>query len=373
MKTRILIILHSDFEQDSRVKKILHSLSAENAVYLLANAAKEKHQNFFTVNFAFRRILFPGFSFVYFLMRFFFKLFTLLCKMEFDVIYCNDLITLPFGVFSKIFFSQLKIVYDAHEYESNQIPNQSKFSIALHRLFEGVLINFADKVITVSDSIAEAYRIMYRIQKPELVLNCPHMTQVFKQDLFREKFGLRKDQVIFLYQGGFYNGRGIDVILKAFSKLQSDENVVVFMGYGPLESDIVSASYISNNIYFQPAVSSEILLKYTSSADFGILFYEDNCLNHRYCSPNKIFEYFMAGIPVIVSNLFEMSRLVRAHNVGVIAQSNTPDCLIEAVRAVRNYPYSLYAKNVAKVREKYSWEMQELVLKSVILSIKTKV
>lgn len=62
----------------------------------------------------------------------------------------------------------------------------------------------------------------------------------------------------------------------------------------------------SSNIYSYPAVSPD----YTSSADFGILFYENNCLNHNYCSPNKMFEYLMAEIPVIASNLYEMKRLI---------------------------------------------------------------
>ena len=45
--------------------------------------------------------------------------------------------------------------------------------------------------------------------------------------------------------------------------------------------------------HFHPVVSPEVLLKYTSSADFGVCFVEDSCLSW-YCLPNKLFEYLMA-------------------------------------------------------------------------------
>ena len=86
------------------------------------------------------------------------------------------------------------------------------------------------------------------------------------------------------------------------------------------------------NIYFHKAVSPDVLLDYTSSADFGISTIEDSCLSYRYCLPNKMFEYLMAGIPVIVSNLYEMKRLVESNMVGTVAKENTSDVLKEAIK-----------------------------------------
>jgi hypothetical protein len=68
-------------------------------------------------------------------------------------------------------------------------------------------------------------------------------------------------------------GRGIDLLLEAFSGLDSDQNILVCMGYGPLDELIRERSRKLLTIFFHPAVSPSVLLSYTSSADYEILFY----------------------------------------------------------------------------------------------------
>ena len=103
------------------------------------------------------------------------------------------------------------------------------------------------------------------------------------------------------------------------------------MGYGPLQGLVEQSAQEHENIYFHKAVAPDVLLEYTSSADFGILFYENSCLNHYYCSPNKMFEYLMAEIPVIASNLYEMKRLLEENSIGVVAEENTSEGLQKAI------------------------------------------
>jgi glycosyltransferase involved in cell wall biosynthesis len=282
-----------------------------------------------------------------------------------EILHCNDLSGLLVGCFCKATRPAIKIVYDSHEYAINDIPNQSSLSIKARYWLERFLIRFAVKVINVSDSIANEYVRLYNIPKPHLVLNCPVYQEQTKRNLFREKLSIRADQTIFLYQGGLSMGRGIELLLEAFSGLESDENVLICMGYGPLEGLIQEKAAQQNTIFFCPAVSPDVLLNYTSSSDYGILFYEDTCLNHRYCSPNKIFEYLMAGLPVIVSNLFEMKRLVETEGVGIVAHENTVEGFRQAVESSLQQNYASIQKNVFKARKKYCWEEQEKVLKVI--------
>ena len=238
------------------------------------------------------------------------------------------------------------------------------------KVLEKTLIKYADKVITVSDSIANEYVKLYNIKKPALVLNTPPYKIIEKKDLFREKLGIGKDKTIFLYQGGLSKGRGIEILLDTFKQLQitpitNNTPVIVFMGYGPLGKMIKEASKSYKNIYFYPAVAPDILLDYTSSADFGILFYENNCLNHYYCSPNKMFEYLMAEIPVIVSNLYEMKRLVEKYQIGIVAKENTPQDLQKAIEEALKLDIEELRKNIQKVKNIYNWENQEKVLLKV--------
>ena len=282
-----------------------------------------------------------------------------------DILHCNDLNTLPIGVIIKKFFNyDAKIVYDAHEYEINDTPNESKYKIRIKYILEKFLIRYVDKVITVSDSIANEYVKLYGIEKPAVVLNTPSYTEIEKKNIFRKFFDIDEQQAIFLYQGGLSKGRGIEILLEAF-KSQTTNAVIVFMGYGPLQKLIIEVSKEYKNIYFHKAVSPEVLLDYTSSADFGILFYENNCLNHEFCSPNKMFEYIMAEIPVIVSNLYEMKRLVESNKIGTVAKENTPEGLKAAIEEAIKLDKEKLKTNIQKLKTIYNWEEQEKVLFSV--------
>lgn len=280
-----------------------------------------------------------------------------------DIFHCNDLNSLPIGVIIKKFFNRdAKIVYDAHEYEINDVPNQSQKSIKIKYFIEKFFIKYADKVITVSNAIADEYVKLYSIEKPALVLNTPPYKKIEKKDIFRETLGIKEEQTIFLYQGGLSKGRGIEILLEAFKSIDDENAVIVFMGYGPLESLIQSTSKEYKNIYFHQAVSPEVLLDYTSSADFGISTIEDTCLSYRYCLPNKMFEYLMAEIPVIVSNLYEMKRLVEANKIGTVAKENTPNGLKVAIEEAVMLDKEELKTNIQKLKTIYNWEEQEKVL-----------
>jgi len=285
-----------------------------------------------------------------------------------DIIHCNDLNTLPIGVIVKKFFNKnIKIVYDAHEYEINDRPNEGKYSIKIKYFFEKRLIKYADKVITVSDAIANEYVKLYNIEKPSLVLNTPPFQDIEKKDIFRETFDIKKEQIIFLYQGGLSRGRGIEILLDTFKELSSEENqaVILFMGYGSLEEEIQINVKQYTNIYFHKAVTPDVLLDYTSSADFGISTIEDSCLSYRYCLPNKMFEYLMADIPVIVSNLYEMKSFVEKNKVGVVLKENSSEGLKKGIEKAITLNKEVLQKNIERVKEVYNWEEQEKIFLNV--------
>lgn len=370
---RIVNLVLNNFVNDSRVlksSKTIANLGHELEVVAMHETGLLSHESIH--NFKVHRIKlisrnWPKLKFVQIIKLFEFISRFIFLYRKIEVIHCNDLDALFVGCLCKITRPRIKIVYDSHEYAINDIPNQSWVSIKLKFLMEGFLIQFSHKVITVSDSIANEYARLYKIPKPYLVLNCPNYVEQSKNNLFRSSLKIREDQRIFLYQGGLGYGRGIELLIDVFSQMENDINVLIFMGSGPLEDVIRKKSIESKTIYFHREVSANVLLDFTSSADYGILFYEDSCLNHRYCSPNKIFEYIMAGLPILTSNLYEMKRLVEAEKIGIVAQDNTVNGLKMAVISSLNQNYAEIQANVHKAREHYCWEKQESALKEIYL------
>jgi glycosyltransferase involved in cell wall biosynthesis len=152
----------------------------------------------------------------------------------------------------------------------------------------------------------------------------------------------------------------VDLLLECFKKRDDDKVVIVFMGYGQLEEDIKIASKERNNIFFHPAVDPDIVLEYTSSADIGISFIENTCLSYYYCLPNKLFEYTMVGLPVIVSNMKEMRELVEKYDMGIIVYDDKIESINDAIDKILQSDIKQMKKNARKCAEENSWEKQEV-------------
>lgn len=374
---KIAVLVLNEYINDSRVIKESKSLSKLYEVHVFAlnngefNDIESPERNIKIIrktpykkpsNVLFKKAIQLFTFFHYFITCLFFI-------RKYDAVHCNDLETLPIGVCGKIFKPNLKVIYDAHEYQTETLWMKNKFKKRIAKILEGFLIRYVDRMCVVSESIANAYVKNYGVEKPFLVLNTPPLEYVPKKDKFRKVFDIPKSYNIFLYQGGLTKGRGIELLLETFSTLSKTNHVIVFMGYGNLESLITSYADKFPNIFIHPAVSPDVLLSYTSSADIGISFIEDLCLNYRYCLPNKIFEYLMAGLPVIVSNLVEMKSVVNKYEIGAVTKSNDKAGLLDCINSIERFNYEKLISNVNNVNKKYNWEQQELILFSMYNSL----
>ena len=158
----------------------------------------------------------------------------------------------------------------------------------------------------------------------------------------RERLGVHDEALLFIYLGGLGRGRGIEIALKAFSDVRVQHHVL-FMGSGPLQYKIDAASSHCSRIHYLPPVSPSQVLAYAAGADVGLCLYEDTCLNHRYCMPNKLFESLLAGLPVLASDLPDQACIVRKHNSGW-GVSKEPS-------VIANFLVSLSREDVEKVRD----------------------
>jgi glycosyltransferase involved in cell wall biosynthesis len=89
---------------------------------------------------------------------------------------------------------------------------------------------------------------------------------------------------------------------------------------------------------------------------------EDVSLSDRYCLPNKLFECLMAGLPVVVSNLPEMARIVSDWEVGVVVEDPSPAGLQRGIERLMTMDQGTLNANVSAAAQSFSWETQERVL-----------
>lgn len=290
-------------------------------------------------------------------LELFIRIFSLINRSKFSVVSLHVIDLLPIGMVLKI-LKGCKLIYDAHELEP--YTSSSKVRIAFLNLIERIFVRYVDTIIVVNNSILEIYRHKFPSKPIYAVYNAPYLQYPSNHQTLRTVLGISFEKKIFLYQGGLSEGRGIESLLKAFSNNKVSNIVLVFLGYGELASEIKSFAKLNENIFLLDAVAPERLLDYTASCDFGISLIENTCLSYYYCLPNKALEYLMCRKPILVSNLFELRKLVDDHNIGVVSEGFGIDDILSAINSLLQIDYETMQQNIEKIIASYSWDAQEV-------------
>jgi glycosyltransferase involved in cell wall biosynthesis len=115
-------------------------------------------------------------------------------------------------------------------------------------------------------------------------------------------------------------GRGGEQLIQALQSVESAG--LVFLGYGPEKpklQDLAATLGIASRVAFLEPVPVSEIVPVLAGAQAGVTFLEDSCLNHRLALPNKLFDYFAAGLPVLGSALPEIERVLTLYNAGLTA------------------------------------------------------
>jgi glycosyltransferase involved in cell wall biosynthesis len=89
---------------------------------------------------------------------------------------------------------------------------------------------------------------------------------------------------------------------------------------------------VADRLELQPPVPFDQIVPAANEADVGYFVHIDTSPQRRFALPNKFFEYVLAGLALVVSDLPEMARLVREHDLGVLV----PECEEESIARVIN-------------------------------------
>lgn len=303
---------------------------------------------------------------------------------KFDYIYVNDLPSLFAGLRIKKKNPGSKLIYDSHEI-FNETVNQFfpaepgalksfvyKILIKKMRCFgtwlENRMVKKVDLFITVNESLKDYFERKYRISNVKVMMNCPKKKEPFGEEEiivdFRKKYGWGRETRVFLYQGVWNKGRGLELLIRTF-KDTPDSFKLILIGYGGLEPDLrklISQEKLDEKIKLVGFVAHDVLGNYTKAADVGLNLLEPFNLSKAMASPNKLFEYIHAGIPVICSDTPENRKVISNFDVGVLT-TNTEKSLLNSM---------LYFKSLKEINDKkinlkaaanhYTWESQVKVL-----------
>lgn len=297
-------------------------------------------------------------SFVYKIINkliFNFKILYFVLSKRIDTVTCHSLPELPLcTIIAKI--KSCRLVYDAHELETETYCSRGVRKRTL-KIVETVLIRFVDSLITVNQSIASWYKDHYTIENIYIVRNIPDKRPNIDKNSVNLKrdLGVGSDEVLFIYQGILAKERGIYESIDIFKEYENKH--ILFLGYGDEENNIKLISQECGNIHYHSAVPSDELLCYTACADIGIFLLENSCLSYYYCLPNKVYEYLLAGIPILVPNFPELASLVKQYECGWLLPDRREE-YFSFIDSLSRVEIERKKMNVRKMLSSISWEAE---------------
>jgi glycosyltransferase involved in cell wall biosynthesis len=332
-KKKVLITFLGNIDYDTRCKNLYHTFSTNNFdVEFIGFDWLTKDFNETRGDVSIIKLK-KGFLSLFFYLKFIWHIKLKLLTTKASIIFAEDIYTLPFVViFGKL--KRAKIYYDSRELFGHLAGlKDKKFKQAFWKWTEKFFIGKADYVIVTGPMDGEFLKKEYRLKNIILLRNLPRFYKpALKLDL-HSHLQIDKNKKIILYQGVLLEGRGIEKVFAVLSELP--DHVFVIVGGGEYEQHyqkLAEQMNLTDQVFFLGKLTQEDLPQVTASVDIGISLIENLSTSYYYALPNKLFEYIMAEVPVIVSNLPQMKEIVTKYDVGYAVEFESKDELANAIK-----------------------------------------
>jgi glycosyltransferase involved in cell wall biosynthesis len=285
-----------------------------------------------------------------------------------DVYHAHDITALPACYLAAV-LRRKRLVFDAHELpvtdpSITRRPLLRRFTILLLR---GMMPR-CDGVITVSPPIIPELQRRYGGPTAALVRNLPVYQPPVASDRLRQYLNLGPETRIALYQGGIQDNRALDKLVYA-ARFLAPNTIIVFLGKGPAQARLealITEMGVGDRVKIIPAVPYEELLEWTASADIGLTLFDPGwSVSIQLCLPNKLFEYLMAGLPVLTSPLEAIVDILQRYEVGRVVASLEPEAVGKAINDFLTDPQALaqMRANALQASEReLHWEIERQCL-----------
>jgi glycosyltransferase involved in cell wall biosynthesis len=263
-----------------------------------------------------------------------------------------------------------RLVYDSHELfvESGSTAAQPGWARRRLARTEGRLARRAAAVVTVNEAIAAELVARYGVAPPLVVWNCPPRPSLEPVDngLLRAAAGLPPDVPIVLCHGGFQPDRGIEQTAAALLRPGLERVHLVLLGKRtPTVEPILADARLAGRVHLLPPVEPDAVLDWVAGADVAAMPIQPTSLNHRFSTPNKLFESLAAGVPVVSSD-FPIRRRIVVDDpdgpLGGVCDPTDPDAIADVIRSIVTLDPAARADLRERcrkaARDRWNWEAE---------------
>lgn len=303
------------------------------------------------------------------MIRLFLTQLWLMLRLRADVYYAADFLSLPSCVLAGV-IRRRPVVYDVRDLPFEDIPayyNASRlrraYRAAYVRLLK-VLIPRCACVTTATPALADYVVAHYNPTSTALVRNLPEYKACARGDQLREYLQVPPTTRIALFQGYFAYGRSLDRIVRA-ARFVDEGCVIVLMGKGPEQPAIermIEEEHVGDRVKTVPFIPYDRLLTWTASADIGLcIFSSGDSVNIASALPNKLWEYIMAGLPVLTTHS-GIGAVLAHYGIGTTIDSLEPRAIALAINGMladRQSLERMHLNALEACQRELCWEVEQ--------------
>ena len=293
------------------------------------------------------------------LTKIFYNLFP---KLRPAVIFCHDYYTIDFAYELN---RKHKIPYyvDCHEYSVGQFPEDkmwSKWVSPTVKVIQDIYLPNASGISTVSKGISKFLANDHKLKIPPLVLRSVPFYE-------RQPFNKTGKKIKVLYHGEIYKTRSLDYAVRSLK--YTNKNIhLTLRGYGDENYkkellEIAKNCGCEKRITIEEPVPFDKIISFANNHDIGYFVSSKFSPQRKHTLPNKFFEYIMAGLCLFVSDVPEMSKIIKQYKCGILAKNLDERLIANMLNNLTPSKIDDMKKNSLEAAKKFNWEKEEAKLK----------
>ena len=224
------------------------------------------------------------------------------------------------------------------EFYSDMGDMQSPVEKAIIRALETKYLRDCELVLASSPELADALVMAYGIRRPVPIYNVPPLAVA----VVRQRANARPLRLYWRNSVVGLGERGLEDGLRALRLLPEDVELHLQGRMGPDGGNavrtLISNLELDNRVYFHPPYEPHQAVMVATGYSIGLCLERKVNKNHEFTVSNKIFDYLMAGLPVLASNLPGLRRVIDHSGGGIVYEPGSVTDLAEKIGYLHSNP-----------------------------------
>jgi glycosyltransferase involved in cell wall biosynthesis len=173
-----------------------------------------------------------------------------------------------------------------------------------------------------------------------------------------------------VFHGRANRNRGLELLVATGGELIGGATIELYLT-GPRRVRIVMGRLAARepNVRVHEPVPFADVPALLAGFDLGVVFYPAETFNVRHAMPSKFFEYFHAGLPVVIGPSPDMARIVRTYDCGIVAEDFTPQALAAAIDSVSPERLLVLQAKARSAADEFCAEVEYRKLTDVVMHL----